>query len=486
MKTVSDEEVVSRIRVENPWWESPYRVDQATSKMPRRAYFDLFFPFVVQREPKRALILMGPRRVGKTVILHQTIQALIDEGTSPNTICYLDLQTPLYNGLSLEKLLTLFQQANGHDQSAKLVLFFDEIQYLPGWEVHLKNLVDRFPSVKFIASGSAAAALRLKSVESGAGRFTDFLLPPVTFYEYLQLREIDNFISIDKMKQDDVWSVTWKQIADLNRHFFDYLNFGGYPEAIFSEVIQADPGRYIRSDIVDKVLMKDLPSLYGIQDVQELNSLFTTLAYNTAGEVSLDALATHSGISKNTIKRYIEYLESSFLIKTIHRIDRSAKRFSRANFFKVYLTNPCIRRALFSPIEPNDQAAGSLVETAVFAQWFHSLTDTFHYARWDSGAGEVDLVKLSNKTLKPVYALEVKWSDRCATDKSELKSLRSFLSAHPGCETWVTTETSFNDIQLDEHLVKLIPCAVYCYFTGWKIIKQKIDSTLTVSYVAGH
>lgn len=59
-------------------------------------------------------------------------------------------------------------------------MFFDEIQYLKSWEVHLKALVDRYPNLKFVASGSAAAALRLKSNESGAGRFTEFLLPPLT------------------------------------------------------------------------------------------------------------------------------------------------------------------------------------------------------------------------------------------------------------------------------------------------------------------
>ena len=69
------------------------------------------------------------------------------------------------------------------------MLFLDEIQYLADWERHLKAFVDAHPDVRCVASGSAAAALRLKSVESGAGRFTDFLLPPLTFYEYLDLQD---------------------------------------------------------------------------------------------------------------------------------------------------------------------------------------------------------------------------------------------------------------------------------------------------------
>ena len=93
---------------------------------------------------------------------------------------------------------------------------------------------------------------------------------------------------------------------------------------------ESNPGRYIRNDIIDKVLLRDLPSLYGIQDVQELNSLFTTIAYNSGNEFTYDNLSETSGVSKNTIKKYIEYLEAAFLIRVIHRIDINAKKFKRA------------------------------------------------------------------------------------------------------------------------------------------------------------
>ena len=63
--------------------------------------------------------------------------------------------------------------------------------------------------------------------------------------------------------------------------FIDYLNYGGYPEVVFSEEIRENPGQFIRHDIIDKVLLRDLPSLYGISDVQELNSLFTMIAYHS-------------------------------------------------------------------------------------------------------------------------------------------------------------------------------------------------------------
>jgi uncharacterized protein len=70
-----------------------------------------------------------------------------------------------------------------------------------------------------------------------------------------------------------------------NRLFPDYINFGGYPEPIFSETVRQIPERFIRQDIIDKVLMRDLPGISGISGWQELNSLFSTIAFNT-GQIS--------------------------------------------------------------------------------------------------------------------------------------------------------------------------------------------------------
>ena len=76
-------------------------------------------------------------------------------------------------------------------------VFYDEIQYLKEWKVSLKSLVDTYLNVKFIASGSAAAELKKRSDESGAGRFSDFNLPPLTFYEYIHLKGYANIMKPD-------------------------------------------------------------------------------------------------------------------------------------------------------------------------------------------------------------------------------------------------------------------------------------------------
>ena len=332
------------------------------------------------------------------------------------------------------------------------------------WEVHLKTLVDSYPTIKCVASGSAAAALRLRSTESGAGRFTDFLLPPLTFYEYLHLLDKSELLEQPEHRAGFFQA---DDINKVNEQFLYYLNFGGYPEVIFSSQIQADPARFIKSDIIDKVLLRDLPSLYGIGDIQELNYLFTTLAFNTANEISLGELSQNSGVAKNTIKRYVEYLEAAFLIKVVHRVDRSAKRFHRANFFKVYLTNPSMRAALFSPVRTEDNITiSALAETAIYSQWFHS-DHPLYYARWPDG--EVDIVSLGARQ-KPNWAVEVKWSDRYCEHPAEWKNLLSFCHANGLKEIRVTSKTKTLNCQLEGVTVSFFPASLYCYTVGYNII----------------
>jgi uncharacterized protein len=469
MEAISPDDIIGRIRTENPWWEGGHTIGEPQREMKRRPYFDLFFPLVETEPVRRAVVLMGPRRVGKTVMIYQAIQALIDHGVPPNTICYFSVDHPIYNGLSLERLLEYYRQPSGVDyRSEKTFVFLDEIQYLRDWEKHLKSAVDTYPHIKFVASGSAAAALRLKSTESGAGRFTDFLLPPLTFYEYLYL--LDRTGLVVELQAEGGSDFAAKNIEELNDQFISYLNFGGYPEVIFSPTIQADPARFIKSDIIDKVLLRDLPSLYGISDIQELNYLFTTLAFNTANEVSLEELSKNSGVAKNTIKRYIEYLEAAFMIKVVHRVGHDGKRFRRANFFKVYLTNPSMRAALFSPLKPSDNAVGSLVETGIFAQWFHSSLGAVYYARWQGG--EVDIVNL-DQNQKPSWAVEVKWSDRYSDHPEELRSLITFCRKNGLTEPLVTSMTRTSVREVDGVKVEFQPASAYCYTVGYNAIHSR-------------
>ena len=346
----------------------------------------------MERDVNRALVLMGSRRVGETVMLHQLIQHLLDTGTVPSHVLFASIDTPVYgSGLGLERLLDMYLEIHAIDRGTPLTVIFDEVQYLPKWEVHLKSLVDTYPSTKFIVSGSAAAALKLASLESGAGRSTDFLLPPLTFAEYLDFvsHDVAGLQALARFEDDggtdgvSTPALPKIDVESLNARFIEYLNYGGYPEAVFSPEIQADSERYLRSDIIDEVLLRDLSTLYGSR----------TSRSRTGSSRRSPATPGRRWVSRS----------------------------SRAHGFEIYLTNPSMRAALFGKIDPDGPATPALAETALFGQWLHSDTvRRLYHARWDKEeGGEVDMVRLDRPSLHPQRCIEVKWSDEAATSVLE-------------------------------------------------------------------
>lgn len=461
------EQLKKRMLIDNPWWMSG-DIAQDYKSMPQRPYISDFYPLVADTSLRRAAILMGPRRVGKTVMIYHTISRLIDGGVSPQKIIYISIDTPIYNNISLEELfnyaLAALKQEDNYDG---FFIFFDEIQYLKDWEVHLKSLVDTFRQVKFVASGSAAAALKMKSNESGAGRFTDFMLPPLTFYEYLTLQNINNIV----VESNDGLGIPFDtiNIDELNRLFIDYINYGGYPEVVFSEKIRSNPSQYIKNDIIDKVLLRDLPSLYGITDIQELNRLFVHIAFRSGCEFSYEKLSTESGIKKDVLKKYLEYLEAAFLIRVVNRIDQRAKRLQRVTSFKIYLTNPSLRCALFSPIDDSDNFIGNMVETAIFAQCVQGDNSNFYYANWNLGRekGEVDIVWVDSLAQQPISLVEIKWSNRYYDSPDELKSLFKFMPFNSSInDVKVTTKSIRGEKFVSFGKILYLPSALYAYWVA--------------------
>ncbi len=473
VEKISKSQVLERIQFENYWWHNS-GIEEDYNAMQRRLYFDIFKPMVFDLSINRAVVLMGPRRVGKTVMLHHTIQELIDKGVPKQKIIFITVENPIYTNIALEELFKYALEAIGNQNPKDCFVFFDEIQYLKDWEIHLKTLVDSYRSTKFIVSGSAAAALKFKSNESGAGRFTDFLLPPLTFYEYIHINNLQHLM----VESNLLWKGKEKHFYDtvnpqlLNEHFVKYINFGGYPEIIFSPQMQKNPGRYIKQDIVDKVLLRDLPSLYGIKDVQELNRLFTTICFNTAHEFEYEELSRTSGVKKHLIKTYIAYLESAFLVKKISRVDQSGKRFRREVKFKMYLSNPSLYAALFTPLAITDEKRmGDLVETAIYSQWMHRDWFNPYYAHW--GKGEVDMIGIDEGTLKPIWALEIKWSNRYVEKPNELKSLIDFCKSNKLSSALVTTIDTKTQREFKDVTLQYVPCATYAYNVGKNTLDKK-------------
>lgn len=471
MRIISDDIIEKKLNTINPHW-SQGTVDQEYSDLPRRKYFQLFYPLVSDFKVRRAVVLMGPRRVGKTVMLLQTIGELISKGLNATSVAYMSLDEPLFYSMSLEALCEKYCVAVKEKNLDGKVIIFDEVQYLKNWDVQLKVLVDRHKNTKFLVSGSAAGALKRQSYESGAGRFTDFMLPPLTFCEYLELLNLTPQLLNQELISGKTNSS--KDIEALNREFLNYLNYGGFPEAIMNKSIRDNPSKFIQQDIIDKVLLRDLPSIYGIEDIQELNRLFKYLTYQTGNEISYEKLSQSSGVAKNTIKRYMEYLEAAYLIKVVTRVDETGKTFKRANFFKVYLTNPSMYAATYGLVDASDnETLGGLVETAIFSQWMHDpeWMRNLYYAKLAKNRGEVDIVFV-DETFKIQWCLEVKWSDAYFDNPGKLASLKRFCEINNPKSITVTTKTKNGEGKIGKSKVIYKETALVCFNIGNTLLKD--------------
>ena len=320
---------------------------------------------------------------------------------------------------------------------------------------------------------------RVTRIDMSAGTqfHKDFYDKMSKIYKRLHLKGYEQLMYKQKMqwKETEIDCYGSVDIDKLNALFVDYINYGGYPEVVFSDKIQENPGQFIRHDIIDKVLLRDLPSLYGINDVQELNSLFTMIAYHSGGQFSYESMSKESGVRKDLLRQYIGYLEAAFFIRKIHRTDDNAKRYQRETSFKIYLTNPSLRCALFQPIKVSDEEIGNLVETAVFAQWIPRQGVDISFANWrlsNKQQGEVDIVGIDAGLQKPQWAVEIKWSDRYAQNPGELESLLWYMPKNGLTDAIVTSETVTLTKKMQQVTLHFMPVACYAYTVASNTLKN--------------
>ena len=281
--------------------------------------------------------------------------------------------------------------------------FFDEIQYAQDWDKWLKAIYDMQPDTKMVATGSASPVLVKGSQESGAGRWSAIQVPTLSFYEYCELLNVDRPDLPDDLKITPLVYKTQQertqimlQLSKVQNHFNRYLQVGGFPEmALADNDILAQ--QVMREDVVDKVLKRDLPSLYKIRNATELERIFLYLCNVSSEIVSIEAIAKElNGVSRPTVENYIEYLESANLIYQSWPVNMAGKKVLKASP-KIYIADAAIRNAvlmddsmLSDPVE-----MGKVVETAVYkhvAAFYYQQAASVGYYRGGKRGKEIDVV----------------------------------------------------------------------------------------------
>lgn len=442
-------EEVNRVLVEqNPWFTSG-DIPTALAPITERPLVAGLTAAMLRAQPSRFQLVLGPRRVGKTTVMYQTVRRLLQQGIRPRKLGWLRLDHPYLLPIDLGSLVRVLMGIGEATPEDPSYVFLDELVYADRWDQWLKTLYDDRWPVKLVSTSSATAALHQRRIESGVGRWEEQYLAPYHLAEYLEL----DGTSLHLEAEDTLAQTLARLVGEgtsspvtvpaARRRL---MLTGGFPELLSSiekdrdeaeQVIESQ--RILRSDAVDRAIYKDIPQSFGVQNPMLLERLLYVLAGQMTGVLAPSAIAKELGLTQPTFDRYLGYLEHAFLVFTLPNYsgnDSSVQRRGR----KLYFVDGAVRDAALQRgarflADPSE--AGHLLENLV-ATHLRALAEQekvrlFH---WRSGTDEVDLVY--DHPTDPM-AIEV-----AISSGHSRKGLTEFARQHPRFRgrCWLAAEDS--------------------------------------------
>jgi predicted AAA+ superfamily ATPase len=390
---------------QNPWQRSGL-VATTLARPVERPLAKLLWQRLRHDDPHRFQLVLGPRRVGKTTALYQTVRHLIGAGVDPGRIWWLRLDHPLLLQERLDDLVRAVLDTSNATADRPVFLMLDEIVYTDRWDLWLKTFFDDHWPVRVAATSSATAALRERRLESGVGRWSEQHLTPYLFTEFLALVGQDRSVEIGATLGESLASLRQGQRADADlaswRRLF--MLIGGFPELLTAARDRPDEDeqdrllqsqQVLRNDAVERAIYKDIPQSFGVDNPMMLERLLYVLAAQITGLLSPSNICGDLGLSQPTFDRYLSYLEQAFLVFTLPNYSgREAtvqKRGRKLYFVDGAIRNAALQRGL-APLD-NPTELGALLENLVAATLrslaLHSGVRLHH---WRDGKHEVDLI----------------------------------------------------------------------------------------------
>lgn len=315
---------IDRLSRFNEWWNTGSVRKELLQEKKRPQFPDM----LKQMEKRHILLITGLRRVGKTTIMYQLIQALLEMGVGSSKIIYFSFDD---QSVEVDDMLRTYEEKvlKAKLGGERVYIFLDEIQKLKDWQNRVKIYYDLYPKIKLIISGSASVQISRKANESLAGRIAVFHMRPLSFSEFLDWKNI-------KIAQDNLELSQGIALPAFN----DYLRKGGFPELI-EENEDGKIRNYVKNSIIDRIVYKDLPEEFQIRDTELLRTLIDMISANPGMLLNYDALSREFGRSKVTLMNYVEYLEYSLLIRKVANY-RKGFRISSRKLKKIYPGNTAI------------------------------------------------------------------------------------------------------------------------------------------------
>lgn len=325
----------------------------------------------------KIIIVYGPRRVGKTTLVHALLEKFPPEDSR-----YLSCDEPDVRRALTDKTSTELVSYLGR----KKMIVLDEAQRVKNIGITLKLLIDTYPEIQIIATGSSPFDLSNKIIEPLTGRAWEFVLYPLSAAELL------------------------KQTSTIEEsRMLEYrLIYGAYPDVILHPERAAETIRHIAKDY----LYKDVLEYQRIKNPDVLEKLLQALALQIGNEVATTELGNLLGVDKKTIQSYLRILEQSFVIFTLRPFVRNRRK-ELTKMRKVYFYDTGIRNALlgmFNPLELRTDT-GALWENYCISErmkhnQIHSIWPNQFFWR-TLGGQEIDLVEDWNGV---IAGYEIKWS----------------------------------------------------------------------------
>jgi uncharacterized protein len=402
MAMFSDEKLLNLLIQYNPWWKELPISNRNAPPQHRFAYYEAE-KLLLHKDVRRFVIISGARRVGKTTIMYQLISSLIKKGIPPRNIVYLSFDNPILKLGGFDGVLRAYENAYGTE--GDIYFFFDEVQYAENWEVWIKTLYDSRPNLRLVATGSASPTLEKGSAESGVGRWSVLKIPTLSFYEYCDLLQIESRPNLPKgirptqlykMSKGDLSELMGK-LSPLQQLFNRYLIVGGFPELALSSD-DAFSQRMLREDVVDKVIKRDLLSLFNVRNSLQLEKVFLYLCMNSSNIINITTMCKElDNINKSTLTSYIQFLKEANLIYISDPVGVDGKGILKGRP-KIYVADAAIRNAvlMLEDVITKPEEMGIMVETTVYkhiaAFYYTSNARVGYYRRVKENEKEVDVV----------------------------------------------------------------------------------------------
>jgi len=451
----------------NPWWASRRVPSSKAPPFKRRDFYKL----LESLDDSKVMAIVGARRVGKTTLMYQLIDYIVSK-FGPERVMYLSIDDP-YLRIDTKLLGQIFDLYSRfilkhpfQELTDQVYIFLDEIQTLKGWEFVLKRWFDLGYKVKFFVSGSSSINILTGGAESLVGRMSLQIVFPMKFLETIRFHMTDRnfdrrFDRINWELREALKAAVWRDdaetfylalrekanalAADIDRIILllqDYLLKGGYPEVVKAKDL------YLAAEnlktYLNLTIYKDIVRTFQIRDPIAFEELIAILARECSQRLNYSGLARTLGLKRHTLKSYIYFLKTTFLISESEYYSKSrAKRVRREK--KVYINDPGIRNAAVGAL--NEYLLSDIVELgkvveAVVADHCRRLkfhlepTSEVEIFYWKDRRYEIDIVV---EMFRKPLPIEVKYRDRI--EKRDLRGLLEFSKKNkPPFQILVTKE----------------------------------------------